>query len=33
MAEAFNDKILPAEKAQRYAAVAEEIAAVGLSRT
>jgi L-methionine (R)-S-oxide reductase len=28
MAEAFNDKILPAEKAQRYAAVAEEIAAV-----
>jgi GAF domain-containing protein len=28
MAEAFNDKILPAEKASRYAAVAEEIAAV-----
>ena len=28
MAEAFNDKILPAEKAGRYAAVAEEIAAV-----
>ena len=28
MAEAFNDKVLPAEKAQRYAAVAEEIAAV-----
>lgn len=28
MAEAFNDKILPAEKAARYAAVAEEIAAV-----
>jgi GAF domain-containing protein len=28
MAEAFNDKALPAEKAQRYAAVAEEIAAV-----
>lgn len=28
MAEAFNDKILPAEKAQRYAAVAQEIAAV-----
>ncbi len=28
MAEAFNDLILPAEKAQRYAAVAEEIAAV-----
>src|SRR3954471_25071978 len=28
MAEAFNDKILPAEKAQRYAAVAEEIASV-----
>jgi len=28
MAEAFNDKILPAAKAQRYAAVAEEIAAV-----
>jgi L-methionine (R)-S-oxide reductase len=28
MAEAFNDKILPADKAQRYAAVAEEIAAV-----
>ena len=28
MAEAFNDKILPAEKAERYAAVAEEIAAV-----
>jgi len=28
MAEAFNDKVLPAEKAQRYAAVAQEIAAV-----
>jgi GAF domain-containing protein len=28
MAEAFNDKILPADKARRYAAVAEEIAAV-----
>jgi L-methionine (R)-S-oxide reductase len=28
MAEAFNDKILPAEKAARYAAVAEEIASV-----
>jgi len=28
MAEAFNDTILPAEKAERYAAVAEEIAAV-----
>jgi GAF domain-containing protein len=28
MAEAFNDLTLPAEKAQRYAAVAEEIAAV-----
>lgn len=28
MAEAFNDVILPAEKAQRYAAVAEEIASV-----
>ena len=28
MAEAFNDKILPAEKASRYAAVAQEIAAV-----
>jgi len=28
MAEAFNDRILPAEKTQRYAAVAEEIAAV-----
>ena len=28
MAEAFNDKILPAEKAARYAAVAQEIAAV-----
>lgn len=28
MAEAFNDKILPAEKARRYSAVAEEIAAV-----
>ena len=28
MAEAFNDIILPAEKAERYAAVAEEIAAV-----
>lgn len=28
MAEAFNDKILPADKAARYAAVAEEIAAV-----
>lgn len=28
MAEAFNETILPAEKAQRYAAVAEEIAAV-----
>src|SRR6516164_6077002 len=28
MAEAFNDRVLPAEKAQRYAAVAEEIAAV-----
>jgi L-methionine (R)-S-oxide reductase len=28
MAEAFNDKVLPAAKAQRYAAVAEEIASV-----
>jgi GAF domain-containing protein len=28
MAEAFNERALPAEKAQRYAAVAEEIAAV-----
>lgn len=28
MAEAFNDKTLPAEKAERYAAVADEIAAV-----
>ena len=28
MAEAFTDKILPADKAQRYAAVAEEIASV-----
>jgi GAF domain-containing protein len=28
MAEAFNDKILPAEKAARYAAVAQEIASV-----
>ena len=28
MAEAFNDTILPAEKASRYAAVAKEIAAV-----
>ena len=28
MAEAFNETILPADKAQRYAAVAEEIAAV-----
>ncbi|THD68404.1 GAF domain-containing protein [Phenylobacterium sp.] len=28
MAEAFNDKILPTDKATRYAAVAEEIAAV-----
>ncbi len=28
MAEAFNDLILPAEKAQRYAAVAQEIGAV-----
>jgi GAF domain-containing protein len=28
MAEAFNDKILPAEKAERYAAVAQEIASV-----
>ena len=28
MAEAFNARVLPAEKAQRYAAVAEEIAAV-----
>jgi L-methionine (R)-S-oxide reductase len=28
MAEAFNDKILPAEKAERYASVAQEIAAV-----
>jgi GAF domain-containing protein len=28
MAEAFNDRVLPGEKAQRYAAVAEEIAAV-----
>lgn len=28
MAEAFNDVVLPAEKAQRYAAVAEEIASV-----
>jgi GAF domain-containing protein len=28
MAEAFNEKSLPAQKAERYAAVAEEIAAV-----
>jgi GAF domain-containing protein len=28
MAEAFNEMILPAEKAERYAAVAEEIASV-----
>jgi GAF domain-containing protein len=28
MAEAFNDKVLPAEKVERYAAVAQEIAAV-----
>ena len=28
MAEPFNEKILPAEKAERYAAVAQEIAAV-----
>jgi GAF domain-containing protein len=28
MAEAFNERVLPAEKEQRYAAVAEEIAAV-----
>jgi GAF domain-containing protein len=28
MAEAFNERVLPAEKAQRYAAVADEIAAV-----
>jgi GAF domain-containing protein len=28
MAEAFNDKILPAAKAERYATVAQEIAAV-----
>ncbi|WP_374470043.1 GAF domain-containing protein [Phenylobacterium sp.] len=28
MAEAFNEKTLPAQKAERYAAVAEEIAAV-----
>lgn len=28
MAEAFNDTVLPADKAARYAAVAEEIAAV-----
>lgn len=28
MAEAFNDKVLPAEKAQRYATVAAEIASV-----
>ena len=28
MAEAFNDKVLPAEKVLRYAAVAEEIASV-----
>jgi L-methionine (R)-S-oxide reductase len=28
MAEAFNDKVLPTDKAQRYAAVAEEIASV-----
>jgi GAF domain-containing protein len=28
MAEAFNEKTLPADKAERYAAVAEEIAAV-----
>ncbi|MBL8774234.1 MAG: GAF domain-containing protein [Phenylobacterium sp.] len=28
MAEAFNEAILPADKAQRYAAVADEIAAV-----
>jgi GAF domain-containing protein len=28
MAEPFNEKVLPAEKAERYAAVAQEIAAV-----
>ena len=28
MAEAFNDKVLPAAKAERYASVAQEIAAV-----
>ena len=28
MAEPFNDKVLPADKSQRYAAVAEEIASV-----
>lgn len=28
MAEAFNEKILPAQKAERYAALAEEVAAV-----
>src|SRR3954469_13322164 len=28
MAESFNDLVLPAEKTQRYAAVAEEIASV-----
>lgn len=28
MAEAFNDKVLPAEKEQRYRALAEEVAAV-----
>ncbi len=28
MAEAFNDKILPAQKAERYATVAQEIASV-----
>lgn len=28
MAEAFNDKVLPAEKAARYASVAQEIASV-----
>ena len=28
MAEAFNDKVLPAERAQRYATVADEIASV-----
>ena len=28
MAEAFNDKVLPAEKAERYATVAQEIASV-----